>query len=133
MSIDIDDTLAQQHSQFLVGTNALSSSPPQSGRCSPPSTVPTTPASVTSLSSPALFQESLELQVDYWTMPMYRPPGDSKESKDKNKGQDQGKNSIKSFFRHLQVHRLPAIGDMTNGLTLYYATREKKQKSKMRA
>lgn len=47
-------------------------------------------------------QESLELQIDYW--PMIRP-GESKEKKE-NKGQDQGKNSVKSTFRNLQVINL---------------------------
>uniref|UniRef100_A0A182TJ53 Phosphofurin acidic cluster sorting protein 2 n=1 Tax=Anopheles melas TaxID=34690 RepID=A0A182TJ53_9DIPT len=48
------------------------------------------------------------------------------------KGQDpSGKNSIKSTFRHLQVWRLPqapSFGEFTNGLTLSFATKEKKQK-----
>lgn len=70
------------------GNSQLSSSPPNTGRASP--TQPTTPV-----------QESLELQIDYW--PLIRP-GDSKEKKE-NKSQDQGKNSVKSTFRNLQVRR----------------------------
>lgn len=120
----------------------LSSSPPQSGRQSPP--LPTTP-------SPSV-QEPVELQIDYW--PIARPQ-DTKE-KNQAKGSDQGKNSIKSTFRNLQVkyfsnvnvynckiiyslfcictqvYRLPLFpqsGEMSHGLTLNYATKEKKQKS----
>ncbi|KAI8046844.1 hypothetical protein M5D96_003058 [Drosophila gunungcola] len=50
-----------------------------------------------------------------------------------SKGSDAGgKNSIKSTFRNLQVWRLPQhaqqLGDMFNGLTVSFATKEKKQK-----
>lgn len=78
--------------------------------------------------------EAVELQVDYW--PLVRP-GDAhvKESKsEKSRGGDAGggKNSIKSTFRNLQVWRLPQhaqqLGDMSNGLTVSFATKEKKQK-----
>ncbi|KFB46872.1 AGAP003312-PA-like protein [Anopheles sinensis] len=82
-----------------------------------------------SSSSSAQTQESLELQVDYW--PLARPLFDPKE-KPLGKGQDpSGKNSIKSTFRHLQVWRLPqapCYGEFPNGLTLSFATKEKKQK-----
>lgn len=67
----------------------LSSSPPNTGRASP--TQPTTPAPI---------QEPMELQVDYW--PTMRQSVDGKE-KNQTKGQDQGKNSVKSTFRNLQV------------------------------
>lgn len=133
LSLDLEESFA------IGGTGqsadrVLSSSPPQSGRASPPA--PLTPASILGQqasggSSGA--QESLELQVDYW--PLARPILDVKE-KSQSKGQDPtGKNSIKSTFRHLQVWRLPLApcnGEYTNGLTLSYATKEKKQKSVMR-
>jgi hypothetical protein len=70
-------------------SSQLSSSPPNTGRASP--TQPTTP-----------MQESLELQIDYW--PLIRP-NEVKEKKDA-KSQDQGKNSVKSTFRNLQVIKL---------------------------
>lgn len=76
-------------------------------------------------------QESYELQIDYWPI-MLRT--DSKEAKSANKTIDQGKNSIKSTFRSLQVWRLPPCrqsGEISaHGLTLLYSTKEKKQKSK---
>lgn len=110
---------------FLInsqsGCTQLSSSPPLSGRVSPP--IPTTPSSQV--------QEPLELQIDYW--PILRPVSDNKE-KNQNKAQDQGKNSIKSTFRSLQVYRLPLFpqsGDISNGLTVNFATKEKKQKSEL--
>lgn len=82
LSLDLDESGSGVNTQ-------LSSSPPNTGRVSP--TQPTTPAQM---------QEPMELQVDYW--PMLRPIGDGKE-KSQTKGQDQGKNSVKSTFRNLQV------------------------------
>ncbi|XP_055586779.1 phosphofurin acidic cluster sorting protein 2 isoform X2 [Uranotaenia lowii] len=132
LSLDLDETagLGSQQSADRI----LSSSPPQSGRASPPA--PLTPAPVqqqSSSSSANTLHESVELQVDYW--PIARPIMDIKD-KSLGKGQDPtGKNSIKSTFRHLQVWRLPLSpnnGEYTNGLTLSYATKEKKQKSVMR-
>lgn len=118
LSLDLDES-------FLInsqsGCTLLSSSPPLSGRISPP--MPTTPS--------AQVQEPLELQIDYW--PILRPMSDNKE-KNQNKAQDQGKNSIKSTFRSLQVYRLPLFpqsGDISNGLTVNFATKEKKQKSEL--
>ncbi|XP_017113556.1 phosphofurin acidic cluster sorting protein 2 isoform X3 [Drosophila elegans] len=136
----------------------VSGSPPQQqslGRISPPLQTP--PSSATShrerntsesLSTPSSLQqqtfsgalaaaEAVELQVDYW--PLVRP-GEvhAKESKSgMSKGSDAGgKNSIKSTFRNLQVWRLPQhaqqLGDMFNGLTVSFATKEKKQKQIMR-
>ncbi|XP_052834876.1 phosphofurin acidic cluster sorting protein 2 isoform X3 [Drosophila gunungcola] len=136
----------------------VSGSPPQQqslGRTSPPLQTP--PSSATShrerntsesLSTPSSLQqqtfsgalaaaEAVELQVDYW--PLVRP-GEvhAKESKSgMSKGSDAGgKNSIKSTFRNLQVWRLPQhaqqLGDMFNGLTVSFATKEKKQKQIMR-
>lgn len=82
LSLDLDESGSAVNTQ-------LSSSPPNTGRASP--TQPTTPAPI---------QEPMELQVDYW--PLMRPIGDGKE-KSQTKGQDQGKNSVKSTFRNLQV------------------------------
>lgn len=50
-----------------------------------------------------LQQEPLELQIDYW--PIVKPGLNEKE-KSQTKGSDQGKNSIKSTFRSLQVKLL---------------------------
>jgi hypothetical protein len=83
LSLDLDESGSAVNTQ-------LSSSPPNTGRASP--TQPTTPA--------APIQEPMELQVDYW--PLLRPVGDGKD-KNQTKGQDQGKNSVKSTFRNLQV------------------------------
>lgn len=111
VSLDLDEsfTYASQGSADRM----LSSSPPQSGRTSPPASQ--TPGAIAQLqqkdlqqqlqqsssSSSSQVQESLELQVDYW--PLARPNFDPKE-KLLGKGQDpSGKNSIKSTFRHLQV------------------------------
>ncbi|XP_034117448.1 phosphofurin acidic cluster sorting protein 2 isoform X3 [Drosophila albomicans] len=99
-----------------------------------------TPSSLSSqtFSGALAAAEAVELQVDYW--PLVRP-GDQhvKESKGgMSRGGDSGggKNSIKSTFRNLQVWRLPQhaqqLGDMSNGLTVSFATREKKQKQIMR-
>ncbi|XP_055551781.1 phosphofurin acidic cluster sorting protein 2 isoform X3 [Wyeomyia smithii] len=129
LSLDLDEsmTLGSQASS----DRTLSSSPPQSGRASPPA--PVTPIALTAQPSSSANQESLELQVDYW--PLARPILDLKD-KSLSKGQDPtGKSSIKSTFRHLQVWRLPLApnnGEYANGLTLSYATKEKKQKSVMR-
>lgn len=83
VSLDLDESGSAINTQ-------LSSSPPNTGRASP--TQPTTPAQI---------PEPMELQVDYW--PMLRPVGDGKD-KNQTKGQDQGKNSVKSTFRNLQVN-----------------------------
>lgn len=109
LSVDLDESFVtglfqQQHSS----SSLLSGSPPQSGRTSPPST----PSSVQlfqqsqqqqqqqqQFQSLQITPESLELQIDYW--PIIKPGAD----KDRNqtKAIDQGKNSIKSTFRSLQV------------------------------
>uniref|UniRef100_A0A182Q6B5 Phosphofurin acidic cluster sorting protein 2 n=1 Tax=Anopheles farauti TaxID=69004 RepID=A0A182Q6B5_9DIPT len=139
VSLDLDESLT--YVSQGSADRMLSSSPPQSGRTSPPTSQ--TPLAISQLQqkdaqlqmqqqaapSSSQMQESLELQVDYW--PMARPIVDPKE-KPLGKGQDpSGKNSIKSTFRHLQVWRLPqapCFGEFTNGLTLSFATKEKKQK-----
>ncbi|EDS39369.1 conserved hypothetical protein [Culex quinquefasciatus] len=126
LSLDLEESFAIGGSG-QSSDRVLSSSPPQSGRASPPA--PLTPAPAVQQSSSGT-HESVELQVDYW--PLARSILDVKE-KSLGKGQDPtGKNSIKSTFRHLQVWRLPLApcnGEYTNGLTLSYATKEKKQKS----
>ncbi|XP_052868710.1 phosphofurin acidic cluster sorting protein 2 [Anopheles cruzii] len=134
LSLDLDESLT--YASQSSADRLLSSSPPQSGRTSPPTSQ--TPITVKQEqqekqqqqpSSSNQVQESLELQVDYW--PLARPITDQKE-KPVGKSQDlSGKNSIKSSFRHLQVWRLPQVpsyGEFTNGLTLSFATKEKKQK-----
>lgn len=68
----------------------ISGSPPQSGRSSPP---------LSSTPSTAGGMDSVELQIDYW--PIIKPT-DGKE-KAPMKDKEQGKNSIKSQFRSLQV------------------------------
>ncbi|XP_058813904.1 phosphofurin acidic cluster sorting protein 2 isoform X1 [Topomyia yanbarensis] len=129
LSLDLDETMTLNSQQS--SDRILSSSPPQSGRASPPA--PLTPVALVAHQSNSGTQESLELQIDYW--PLARPILDGKD-KSQSKGQDPtGKNSIKSTFRHLQVWRLPLApnnGEYSNGLTLSYATKEKKQKSVMR-
>ncbi|XP_021708579.1 phosphofurin acidic cluster sorting protein 2 isoform X2 [Aedes aegypti] len=131
LSLDLEETMTQSSQQS--SDRILSSSPPQSGRASPPAPITPAPIMQHQSNSSGSPQESVELQVDYW--PLARPILDAKE-KSQSKGQDQsGKNSIKSTFRHLQVWRLPLApnnGEYTNGLTLSYATKEKKQKSVMR-
>lgn len=137
LSLDLDESLSSALLQQSAGGNALSSSPP-SGRTSPP--IPTTPQLLTN-------HEPLELQIDYW--PIIKP-GD----KAQNKSTDQSKNSIKSTFRNLQVIRrthicfylifqylilhqvyrlplYPQAGDASHGLIINYATKEKKQKSRI--
>lgn len=51
-------------------------------------------------------QEAVELQIDYW--PIARPVVEGKE-KSQAKDKDQGKNSIKSTFRSLQVRKMSAL------------------------
>lgn len=106
-------------------SNVLSGSPPHSGRVSPP--IQITPQQ-SSYIQREIYPESLELQIDYW--PIYKH--DLKE-KGASKNTD-SKNSIKSAFRSLQVWRLPQnshLGEPSNGLTLSFATKEKKQKQSM--
>lgn len=107
-------------------SSVLSGSPPHSGRVSPP--IPITPQQQSSFILREPTQESLELQIDYW--PIFKH--DLKE-KGASKSAD-SKNSIKSAFRSLQVWRLPQnvhLGEPNNGLTLCFATKEKKQKQSM--
>ncbi|EDW84541.1 uncharacterized protein Dwil_GK13084, isoform A [Drosophila willistoni] len=128
------------------------------GRISPPLQTPPSSASShreriasESLSTPSSLQqqtfsgslagspaEAVELQVDYW--PVVRPgeihTKESKSGMSRGSESGGGKNSIKSTFRNLQVWRLPQhaqqLGDMSNGLTVSFATKEKKQKQIMR-
>lgn len=114
VSLDLDESLGIAGQQI---SSALSSSPPQSGRMSPP--MPTTPATPSQQQEKAekleklerlekmqmqqvqAQPESFELQIDYW--PVAARYTDNKEKKEDKKGTDQGKNSIKSTFRNLQV------------------------------
>ncbi|XP_055696698.1 phosphofurin acidic cluster sorting protein 2 isoform X7 [Lutzomyia longipalpis] len=143
VSLDLDESLGIISQQT---SNVLSSSPPQSGRMSPP--MPTTPATPSQqqqekaekadkvekmeklqMQQMQMQPESYELQIDYW--PVASRYSDNKEKKEDKKGTDQGKNSIKSTFRNLQVWRLPQnpiTSELPYGLTLSYATKEKKQK-----
>uniref|UniRef100_A0A336L930 CSON006338 protein n=1 Tax=Culicoides sonorensis TaxID=179676 RepID=A0A336L930_CULSO len=123
LSLDMDESMSTSVSQ--PGSQTASGSPPQSGRNSPP--MPSTPSASSNQTNS---QEAVELQIDYW--PIARPVIDGKE-KSQAKDKDQGKNSIKSTFRSLQVWRLPPYpltGEISSGLTLSYSTKEKKQKSK---
>lgn len=116
-------TQPQQQSQSSANIIG-GSSPPHSGRTSPPVTPSSThtlqhqqsyqqiqPQQIQAQSlSQQTFQfqsqqEPLELQIDYW--PIVKPSSD----KDKNqtKAIDQGKNSIKGTFRSLQVKHLEYI------------------------
>lgn len=91
LSLDLDESIN-------IGISSqLSSSPPNTGRVSP--TQPNTPQQ-------APQQEPMELQVDYW--PITRPFSESGGGKEKSqtKGQEQGKNSVKSSFKNLQVRAL---------------------------
>ncbi|KRF83793.1 phosphofurin acidic cluster sorting protein 2 isoform X2 [Drosophila virilis] len=82
--------------------------------------------------------EAVELQVDYWPLVRHGESHakDSKGGMSRGSDSGGGKNSIKSTFRNLQVWRLPQnaqqLGDMSNGLTVSFATKEKKQKQIMR-
>ncbi|XP_037940891.1 phosphofurin acidic cluster sorting protein 2-like isoform X2 [Teleopsis dalmanni] len=131
---------------MIGGGNIMSGngSPPQSGRITPPNQTP--PSSATSqrerigdnFGTPQQINvvqvEPVELQVDYW--PILRHSDHSIKDKSVTRSGDQGgKNSIKSTFRNLQVWRLPQnaqIGEMSSGLTVSFATKEKKQKQIMR-
>lgn len=89
--------LQQQQSS----NSLLSNSPPVSGRNSPP--MPLTPSATQLIQMQQqqqhqILQESLDLTVDYW--PIVKP---GEKDKSQGKGTDQGKNSIKSTFRSLQV------------------------------
>lgn len=107
LSMDLDESILSGILQQQQSSNSLmsGSSPPQSGRSSPPST----PVSAQlyqqsqqqSQSSVNQQMESLELQIDYW--PIMKPSME----KEKNfiKSTDQGKSTIKSTFRNLQVSK----------------------------
>lgn len=97
LSLDMDESLSTSISQ--TGSQTASGSPPQSGRNSPP--MPSTPSA-----NQANTQEAVELQIDYW--PIARPVVEGKE-KSQAKDKDQGKNSIKSTFRSLQVRKTSAL------------------------
>lgn len=83
------------------------------------------------------WQEPLDLQVDYW---LVRGSGREEKEKDKEKEKariEGGKYTLKTSFRTLQVARLAPLGvtqpfdpSFCHHLTLSYATKEKKQRSK---
>lgn len=132
-----------------LSCSVLSSSPPN-GRLSPPTIMSSgqggggqggsggqQPSNLTPMPQQQSPQESYELQIDYWPVMQRAMEASSKEAKSANKTIDQGKNSIKSTFRSLQVWRLPPYKQSmellsSHGLTLLYATKEKKQKSEWR-
>lgn len=123
LSVDLDESLISgllQQAQQTSGNSLLSgSSPPHSGRTSPP----VTPSSIhqhsyqqiapphqhqpsqqtQSIQLPSQ-QEPMELQLEYWPI----KPSIEKD-KSQSKGFDQGKCSIKGTFRNLQVHDFIAI------------------------
>lgn len=84
-------------------------------------------------------REPLDLQVDYWVLRCpNREEKDRDKDKEKTKG-DGGKFTVKGNFRTLQVARLAPLGvsppqdpnlNLTH-LTFSYATKEKKQRSKL--
>ncbi|XP_030078830.1 phosphofurin acidic cluster sorting protein 2 isoform X2 [Drosophila hydei] len=100
----------------------------------------TTPSSMQSqtLSGALSAAEAVELQIDYWPLVRHGEIHAKESKSGMSRGSDSGggKNSIKSTFRNLQVWRLPQsaqqMGDMSNGLTVSFATKEKKQKQIMR-
>lgn len=95
--MDLDESiLTGMLHQQQSSNSLLSSSPPMSGRNSPPLTPLTSQMML--LQQQPMQQEPLELQIDYW--PIVRP---GEKDKSQTKGTDQGKNSIKSTFRSLQV------------------------------
>lgn len=112
LSVDLDESILTGILQQQQSSNSLlSGSPPQSGRASPPSSQSAQQlyqssqqqqqqqfTSQQSQQSPNQL-EALELQIDFW--PIMKPNID----KDKifTKAIDQGKNSLKSTFRNLQV------------------------------
>lgn len=134
MSMELDES-------SQLNSSVLSSSPPN-GRLSPPTIMASQisggggggsnqPSNLTVMPQQQSPQESYELQIDYWPV-MQR----TEAPKSANKTIDQGKSSIKSTFRSLQVWRLPPYkqsGELlsAHGLTLLYSTKEKKQKSEL--
>lgn len=110
LSVDLDESIISSLLQQQQSSSSLlSGSPPQSGRASPPSTPSTTQFLQQSQQQQQQHhqqfhllqypQESLELQIDYW--PIIKPGADKE--RNQTKAIDQGKNSIKSTFRSLQV------------------------------
>ncbi|XP_017968547.1 phosphofurin acidic cluster sorting protein 2 isoform X2 [Drosophila navojoa] len=97
-----------------------------------------TPSQSQTLSGALSAAEAVELQVDYWPLVRHGEVHAKESKSGMSRGSDAGggKNSIKSTFRNLQVWRLPQnaqqMGDMSNGLTVSFATKEKKQKQIMR-
>lgn len=99
--MDLDESILTGILQQQQSSNSLisGSSPPQSGRSSPPTTPAPAQLYQQTQSSSIQQLESLELQIDYWTI---MKPNMEKE-KNFTKAFDQGKCTIKSTFRSLQV------------------------------
>lgn len=69
--------------------------------------------------------ESIDLQIDYWTLP---PKANEVAT---NKKTENCKFTLKNSFRNLQISRLPSLGEGNSpSLALYFIIKEKKQKSK---
>lgn len=124
---------------------SFSASPPgQSGSTDKPSSIskdqhPTTPPNSPSISASQPFHQStstpkeqhkdispaeaIDLQIDYWIL-------QSKLNDVSNKKNDSCKFTMKNTFRNVQISRLPVLGEINSpSLTLFYVTKEKKQKS----
>lgn len=92
----------------------------------PPPTLPVAPpGKLTPPSSPNVGQpmregwEPVELQLDYWG---------------KQTQGEKGKSTLRQAFRALHVQRLPSLGEVPgHHLSMNYTTKEKKQKSKIKA
>ena len=75
----------------------------------------------------SLANEAIDLQIDYWTI---QPKLNDLSNKETKKS-DNCKFTLKNCFRNLQISRLPMLGESSvSSLTLFYVTKEKKQKSK---
>jgi len=68
--------------------------------------------------------EAIDLQIDYWTL-------QPRLNDVSNKKSENCKFTLKNCFRNLQISRLPMLGEPSvSSFTLFYITKEKKQKSK---
>lgn len=77
--------------------------------------------------------EAIDLQIDYWTVaPKLSDNTERAAPSFANiKRNESSKFTLKSSFRNLQISRLPCLGELNSppSLTLYFITKEKKQKS----
>ncbi|GAB6022099.1 hypothetical protein CHUAL_006242 [Chamberlinius hualienensis] len=87
----------------------------------------TGPIPLISIGPPPQPLEPMELQIDYWCIPLK-----ADKDKESNKRSDAAKSTIKSTFRSVQVTRLntsASTGEFAAPtLTMLYVTKEKKQK-----